>query len=126
MKILKFVSTDTGGITQLSDNQDIGAFIGRLIAGQSELVKTLYFGIDSESIADLKLQITEFDPALTISINSNLIKKGEVIDIHKDVLTPGIKSDPVRISIQASKSISVADGKQHRIGLKLSYLYPGR
>ena len=126
MKILKFVMTDTGDTVQLTDDQDIGAFIGKLIAGQTELVKTLYFGIDSESIADLKLQITEFDPALTISINSNLIKKGEVIDIHKDVLTPGIKSDPVRISIQASKSISVSDGKQHRIGLKLSYLYPGR
>lgn len=126
MKILKFMNNDRGEAVQLAEDADIGAFIGRLIAGQTELVKTLYYGVDSESIADLKLQVTDFDKALTISINGAIIKKGEEIDVHKGVLTPGYKSEPIRISIKADKAISVAEGKQHRIGLKLSYLYPGR
>ena len=126
MKILKFVMTDTGDTVQLSDNQDLGAFIGKLIAGQTELVKTLYFGIDTESIADLKLQITDFDKALTISVNGSIIKKGDIVDINKGVITPGYKSEPVRLSISADKSIKVAEGKQHRINFVLGYLYPGR
>lgn len=126
MKILKFIVNDQGEPIQLADNVDVGSFIGRLVAGQTELVKTLHYGVDSESIADLKLQVTDFDSNLTISINGSAIKKGEEVDIHKGVLTPGYKSDPIRLSIQANKSISVAEGKQHKIGLKLSYLYPGR
>lgn len=126
MKILKFMNNDRGEATQLADDADVGAFIGHLIAGQTELVKTLYYGVDSESIADLKLQVTDFDKALTISINGGIIRKGEEVDVHKGVLTPGYKSEPIRISIKADKAISVAEGKQHRIGLRLSYLYPGR
>lgn len=126
MKILKFVVNEQGEPIQLADNQDVGSFIGRLIAGQTELVKTLHYGVDSESIADLQLQVTDYDSALTISINGSILKKGEVVSIHQGVLTPGYKSEPIRLSIRADKSIKVAEGKQHKIGLKLSYLYPGR
>jgi hypothetical protein len=126
MKILKFIVNDVGDTVQLADDQDVGSYIGRLIAGQTELVKTLHYGVDSESIGDLQLQVTDFDNALTISINGSIIKKGEIVNVHKGVLTPGYKSEPIRLAIRADKSISVADGKQHRIGLKLNYLYPGR
>jgi len=126
MKILKFVTTDTGDVTQLTDDQELGSFIGRLVAGHTELVKTLYFGVDSESIADLKLQITDFDPALVISINGSIIKKGEVVSVHKGVLTSGYKSEPIRMSVRADSTITVSEGKQHRIGIRLGYLYPGR
>ena len=126
MRILKFIVNDVGDTVQLADDQDVGAYIGRLIAGQTELVKTLYYGVDSESIADLQLQITDFDLALTISVNGGIVKKGETVSIHKGVLLQGYKSEPIRLAIRADKSISVADGKQHKIGLKLNYLYPGR
>jgi len=126
MRILKFIMTDTGDIVQLPEATDIGSYIGRLIAGQTELVKTLYYGVSEESIADLKLRVTDFDSSLTIYINGSLIKKGDTVDVHKGVLTSGYKSDPIRLSIRADKSIQVAEGKQHRINFVLGYLYPGR
>lgn len=126
MKILKFVMNEVGEMVQLADDQDMDSFIGRLVAGHTELVKTIAFGVDTGSIADLVLKITDFDPELTISINGGIIKKGDSISVHKGILTPGFKSEPIRVSIQASRSIEVAEGKQHKIGLKLSYLYPGR
>jgi hypothetical protein len=117
---------EQGETIQLADDKDIGSFVGRLIAGQTELIRTLYYGIDLESISDLQLQVVDFDSALTISINGSIVKKGDIVSIHKGVLTPGYKSEPVRLSICASKAIKVADNKQHKVNFRLEYLYPGR
>jgi hypothetical protein len=125
MKILKYIADDKTNELMLS-NDDLGSFLGRLIAGQTELSKRICFGVDEESISELQLQLTDFDPNLTISINGKDIQKGESVEVHSGVLTPGQVSNTVFLTVKANKEIQVAEGKQHKIGLKLSYLYPGR
>jgi hypothetical protein len=125
MKILKYIADDKTNELMLS-NDDLGSYIGRLIAGQTELSKRICFGVDEESISDLQLQLTDFDSNLTISVNGKNLQKGEVIDVHSGVLIPGQVSNAIFVTVKADKEISVAEGKQHKIGLKLSYLYPGR
>jgi hypothetical protein len=125
MKILKYITDDKTNELRLS-NDDLGSYIGRLIAGQTELSKRICFGVDEESISDLQLQLTDFDTNLTISVNGKNLQKGEIIDVHSGVLIPGQVSNAIFVTVKANKEISVAEGKKHKIGLKLSYLYPGR
>jgi hypothetical protein len=90
------------------------------------LSKRICFWVDEESISELQLQLTDFDPNLTISINGKDIQKGDAVDVHSGVLIPGQVSNTLFVTVKANKEIQVAEGKQHKIGLKLSYLYPGR